>query len=56
MRNIYMHMPGDMPRNQICLGDKKIQQPIFIYFMSKKGITKKFNIASFQYYYEIKST
>lgn len=50
-----MHMPGEMPGNQIFLGDKEIQQPILIYFMSKTGI-KKLDVAASQYCCEIEST
>lgn len=39
-----MHMPGEMPGNQIFLGDKEIQQPILIYFMSKTGIKNQMQL------------
>lgn len=34
-----MYMPGEMPGNEIYMGDKEMQQPILIYFMSKTSIT-----------------
>lgn len=38
MSNIYAHARGNARKLDI-LGDKEIQQPILVYFISKTGIT-----------------